>query len=78
MSARYRTEPTEAGEQSLVPGVAPIGLRERLEERMAAPLAAPRPQKPMDIGLFDTAARDQLELFGPGGRLVPKLPPAGG
>lgn len=78
MSA-FATEPTQAGEQSLVPGVAPIRLRERLERWMDAPLTSLRPQKPMDIGLFDEAARSQLDLFGPGGSpLFNQLPPDGG
>ena len=34
-----------------------------LERRMAAPLAARKPQKPLDVGLFDGAARRQLPLF---------------
>lgn len=75
----FDTEQTQAGEQSLVPGVIPIRLRERLERWMDAPLASLRPQKPMDIGLFDEAARSQLDLFGPGGNpLFHELPPEGG
>ena len=35
---------------------------------MAAPLLPTRPQKPLDLGLFDMAARDQLDLFGISGR----------
>lgn len=58
------TEATGAGEQMLVPGVQPIGLRQRLEARADAPLLPTRPQKPIDFGLFDLAARNQLELFG--------------
>lgn len=67
----FQSEPTIAGEQCLVPGVRPIGTRERLEGLMAGPLQPLRPQKAMDIGLFDEAALNQLELFGPGGRVVP-------
>jgi hypothetical protein len=62
------SEPTPIGEQRLVPGVAPITIRDRLESRMAAPLSPTRPQKPLDLGLFDIAARDQLDLFGISGR----------
>jgi hypothetical protein len=73
------TEPTAAGEQTLVPGVAPISLRDRLAMRAAAPLEPKKPQRPPDIGLFDLAARNQLDLFGPGGRIIePELPPRGG
>ena len=62
------SEPTPIGEQGLVPGVVPITMRDRLEARMAAPLLPTRPQKPLDLGLFDMAARDQLDLFGISGR----------
>lgn len=58
------SEPTAVGEQTLVPGVAPVSMRTRLEARMAAPMLPSRPQKPADCGLFDLAARNQLELFG--------------
>lgn len=62
------SEPTPIGEQRLVPGVVPIAMRDRLQARMAAPLLPTRPQKPLDLGLFDMAARDQLDLFGISGR----------
>ena len=62
------SEPTPIGEQRLVPGVAPITMRDRLQARMAAPLLPTRQQKPLDLGLFDMAARDQLDLFGISGR----------
>lgn len=57
------TEPTPEGEQILIPGVRPVSLRERLALRMAAPLEARKPQKPLNIGLFDEDARNQLNLF---------------
>jgi hypothetical protein len=57
------TEPTEAGEQMLVPGVRPVSVRERLERIAAQPLTPRKPQKSLDIGLFDEAARNQLSLF---------------
>jgi len=61
------TEATPEGEQTLVPGVRPVTLRDRLEARMAAPMAPKRNpyarQKPLDIGLFDEAARNQLDLM---------------
>ena len=62
------SEPTAIGEQTLVPGVAPVTMRARLEARMAAPMLPNRPQKPADCGLFDLAARNQLELFGAASR----------
>ena len=64
-------EATEASEQALVPGVAPLTWHDRLSLRAAAPLEAPGPQRPLAIGQFDLAARAQLELFGPGGSLAP-------
>jgi hypothetical protein len=57
------TETTEQGEQVLVPGVAPVTLRARLERLLGAPLRPARPQKPLNIGLFDEDARNQLDLF---------------
>lgn len=74
-----QSEPTPIGEQTLVPGVRPVAMRERLEARMAAPLMPFKFQRPMDLGLFDLAARDQLDLFGPRARTTnPELPPPGG
>ncbi|MGB3471507.1 MAG: hypothetical protein WBA51_11855 [Erythrobacter sp.] len=46
----FEAEQTEAGAQTLVPGVAPVTLGERL-----GVLA--------NHGLFDTNARNQLEMF---------------
>lgn len=61
------SERTEAGEQTLVSGVRPITLADRLACRAAAPIAPKRnpnaEQKPCDIGLFDQATRDQLDLI---------------
>jgi hypothetical protein len=57
------TEITDQGEQVLVPGVVPISLRERLEHLLDAPLRPMKPQKPLNIGLFDEDARNQLDLF---------------
>ena len=57
------SEPTPEGEQTLVPGVAPISVRERLERLSEGPLLPRKLQKPLDIGLFDLAARNQLDLF---------------
>ena len=57
------TEPTPEGEQTLVPGIRPISVRERIEARMVAPLVPTKPQKPLNIGLFDEDARNQLDLF---------------
>lgn len=62
-TAALPTEPTPEGEQILVPGVAPIALRDRLALRLAAPMTPRKPQKPLNIGLFDEDARNQLALF---------------
>jgi len=57
------SEPTEQGVQTLVPGVAPVTLRQRLAALLGAPLRPRKPQRPMNIGLFDEDARNQLDLF---------------
>ena len=57
------SELTEQGEQVLVPGVTPLTLRQRLAALFTAPLTSSRPQRPMNIGLFDEDARNQLDLF---------------
>lgn len=49
--------------KTLIPGVRPITMRDRLEARMEAPLIPRKPQKPLDIGLFDEIGRNQLDLF---------------
>lgn len=61
----FAVEATAIGPQSLVPGVVPITPRDRLDARAAAPLEPRKPQRPCDLGLFDLAARNQLDLFQP-------------
>jgi hypothetical protein len=73
--AALAVEPTEAGAQTLVPGIAPITGADRLRWRADAPLAPSKPQQPCEKpalsaclagsrrGLFDLAARAQLDLF---------------
>jgi len=59
-----RPDPANAGGlQTLVPGVAPITMRQRLEWQMAQPLGPQRLQKSGDHGPFDLNARNQLALF---------------
>ena len=58
-----QSEATPDGEQTPIPGVHPITTRDRIEARMAAPLTPRKPQKPLDIGLFDLAALNQFSLF---------------
>ncbi len=60
---RLEVEATPIGAQTLVPGVSPITLADRLAWRAAAPLGPKKPQRPADHGLFDTAARDQLDML---------------
>ncbi|MGH8608839.1 MAG: hypothetical protein ACREX9_15940 [Gammaproteobacteria bacterium] len=61
--APFESETTPVGEQALVPGVKPLTQRERLQAVMRGPLLPKRPQKPCNLGLFDTDARNQLDLF---------------
>ena len=56
-------EATPIGNQTLVPGVAPITPAARLAMRANAPMEPRKPQRPADHGLFDTNARNQIELF---------------
>ena len=59
----FETEATPIGNQTLVPGVAPITPRDRLAIRANAPLEPKKRQRPADHGLFDTNARNQIEMF---------------
>ncbi|MGB7374420.1 hypothetical protein [Pontixanthobacter sp.] len=59
----FEAEQTEAGSQTLVPGVAPVTLGERLGVLANAPLLPRKGQRPANHGLFDTNARKQLEMF---------------
>jgi hypothetical protein len=57
------SETTPQGEQMLIHGVLPITCHARLQARMQAPLEPHCRQKPLNIGLWDADARNQLELF---------------
>ena len=59
----FASEQTPIGEQILVHGVAPITPAQRLALRADAPLVPKKPQRPIDVGLFDVAARNQIEMF---------------
>lgn len=59
----FEAEETVAGVQTLVPGVAPLTLGDRLAVLANAPLVPRRAQRPANHGLFDTDARNQLEMF---------------
>lgn len=56
-----QSEKTEQGEQTLVSGVRPITTTDRLRLLADAPLAPRKAQKPLDVGLFDENARNQLD-----------------
>lgn len=62
-ASRYEAEATAIGLQTLVTGVVPITPAERLAMLANAPLQPRRAQRPADIGLFDTNARNQIEMF---------------
>jgi len=59
----FEAEDTEAGSQTLVPGVAPVTLGDRLAVLANAPLLPRKGQRPANHGLFDTNARNQIEMF---------------
>ena len=59
----FEAEATPIGVQTLVAGVAPITSAQRLALRADAPLLPRKPQRAIDHGLFDTAARNQIEMF---------------
>lgn len=59
----FEAEVTPIGVQTLVSGVAPITAAERLAMRANAPLLPKKPQRAVDHGLFDTNARNQIEMF---------------
>ena len=67
MSARRTYEPTEVGEQSLIEGVRPVTLGEKLTARTSHPMTPKRNasalQKPCDHGLFDEVGRAQIDLL---------------
>ena len=66
-TANSPTEITPEGEQFIAPGVEPVTLATRLAVRAAQPIAPRRNpgvrQEPCDIGLFDEAGRNQIDLF---------------
>lgn len=55
------TEATDAGEQRLIDGVAPVSQRQRLEAAQNAPLRGG--DRAADDGLFDVAGRSQGDMF---------------
>ena len=67
MSSSRKYEPTEVGAQSLIDGVRPVTLGEKLTARAAHPMTPKRNpnagQKPCDHGLFDEVGRAQIDLL---------------
>lgn len=62
----FKTEASEVGEQTLIIGVAPVSLGEKLTARTTHPMVPKRNpnavQKSCDIGLFDEVGRAQIDL----------------
>ena len=60
-------ESTDVGEQSLVDGVRPVTLGEKLTARTTHPMTPRRHasaiQRPCDHGLFDEVGRAQIDLL---------------
>ena len=60
-------ESTEVGEQSLIDGVRPVTLGEKLTARTSHPMIPKRNpnagQKPCDHSLFDEVGRAQIDLL---------------
>ena len=67
MTIPRKYEPTEVGAQSLIDGVRPITLGEKLTARTAHPITPKRNpnagQKLCDHGLFDEVGRAQIDLL---------------
>jgi hypothetical protein len=59
----FDAELTPIGVQTLVSGVAPITPAQRLTMLANAPMQPRKAQRPADHGLFDTNARNQIEMF---------------
>ncbi|PHR60963.1 MAG: hypothetical protein COA43_04790 [Robiginitomaculum sp.] len=61
-----QSEDTEVGEQTLINGVCPVTLGERLTARTFHPMTPKRnpsaEQKPCDLGLFDAVGRAQIDI----------------
>ncbi len=67
MSAKPQAEQTEVGEQTLISGVSPVTLGEKLTARTYHPMTPKRnpnaQQRPCDLGLFDEVGRAQIDLI---------------
>ncbi len=67
MSAKPKCEQTDVGMQTLMCGVRPVTLGEKLTARTYHPMTPKRnpnaQQRPCDIGLFDEVGRAQIDLL---------------
>ena len=67
MTAPRIYESTDVGEQTLIDGVRPISLGEKLTARTSHPMTPRRnpnaEQKSCDHGLFDEVGRAQIDLL---------------
>ena len=67
MTKSREYESTEVGTQSLIDGVRPVTLGEKLTARTSHPMTPKRNayavQKPCDHGLFDEVGRAQIDLL---------------
>jgi len=67
MNRRKQSETTDVGEQTLINGVRPVTLGEKLTTRTLHPMTPKRnpnaQQRPCDIGLFDAVGRAQIDLL---------------
>lgn len=67
MSGKSETEETDVGTQTLIDGVRPVTLGERLTAMTRHPMTPKRNpnavQKPCDLGLFDEVGRAQIDLI---------------
>ena len=65
--SQYKSEPSEVGEQTLIDGVRPVTLGEKLTARTSHAMTPKRNphagQKPCDHGLFDEVGRAQIDLL---------------
>ncbi|MEE9271653.1 MAG: hypothetical protein V3U57_00010 [Robiginitomaculum sp.] len=64
---KLKFEQTEVGEQTLINGIRPVTLGEKLTARTLHPMTPKRnpnaQQRPCDLGLFDEVGRAQIDLI---------------
>lgn len=62
---RHISQPTRTDQdgQALLPGVKAVTTKDRLQVLADRPLAPRKAQKPLDMGLFDEDARNQMDLL---------------